>query len=199
MRWVARDLNGYRGIGSSPTRCPSQRLQAMADLERSGLSSRGLLPKGLDRLLADFSDLAGFMARVAGDELAGKHITAADNQRLEIIGGTLEDFWWRTSDGPRFAMPSTDEMAAVVADIASGRDHTTGNISVLEVGTGYVDQILVLVPDDQGGFAVAEGGVYSYYEFTQPVSDRLTDEAWRSMLTSGEAPSRPAWIVPTMR
>jgi hypothetical protein len=41
--------------------------------------------------------------------------------------------------------------------------------------------------------------VYSYYEFLQPASDRLTDEAWRSMLDAGDAPPRPDWIAPTMR
>ena len=67
---------------------------------------------------------------------------------------------------------------------------------MVETATGYVDQMLVLVPDDKGRFHVALGGVYSYYEFHQPVSDRLTDEAWRSMLASGEVPARPDWISP---
>jgi hypothetical protein len=51
----------------------------------------------------------------------------------------------------------------------------------------------VLVPDDEGTFQVAVGGVYSYYEFTNPPGDRLTDEAWRAALDAGEAPERPAW------
>ncbi len=64
---------------------------------------------------------------------------------------------------------------------------------------GYVDRILVLVPDDSGDFSVATGGTYSYYEFHQPVSDRLTDEAWRAMLRAGEEPDRPAWVDPILR
>ncbi len=39
----------------------------------------------------------------------------------------------------------------------------------------------------------AVGAANAYYEFTQPVSDRLTDEAWRAMLNDGSAPDRPAW------
>jgi hypothetical protein len=92
-----------------------------------------------------------------------------------------------------------DEAIAIVADIASGRDRATDTISVVEVATGYVDEILVLVPDDTGRFHVATGGVYSYYEFLQPASDRLTDEAWRAMLKAGEVPPRPAWIKPILR
>ena len=64
---------------------------------------------------------------------------------------------------------------------------------MLEVGTGRIDRIYVLVPDDEGTFQVAVGGVYSYYEFTSPPGERLTDEAWRAMLDAGEAPERPAW------
>ena len=45
----------------------------------------------------------------------------------------------------------------------------------------------MLVPDEAGTFHVALGGVYSYYEFQQPISDRLTDEAWRAMLKAGRA------------
>ncbi len=28
-----------------------------------------------------------------------------------------------------------------------------------------------------------------------PASDRLTDEQWRKMLASGQAPERPAWTA----
>ena len=182
-----------------PDPVPFARLQAMADLARQGLADRKLLGETLDTLLADYSDLAGFLARIAADELAGRSIDADDNERLLWIGGTLESLWWRTSDLGEESMPAMDEMAAIVADIASGRDRETDTITVVEVATGYVDRILVLVPDDEGRFHVASGGVYSYYEFLQPVSDRLTDEAWRAMLQAGEAPSRPAWIDPVLR
>jgi hypothetical protein len=182
-----------------PDPVPFARLQAMADLERQGLAARGLLSKRLDQLLADYSDLAGFLARVAADELAGRSIRAKDNERLMFIGGELEDLWWRTSDLKAGTVPTPDDPAAVVADLASGRDHTTGTISVVETATGYVDDLLVLVPNDKGRFLVARGGVYSYYEFHQPVGDRLTDEAWQRILASGEAPARPDWVTPTMR
>jgi hypothetical protein len=182
-----------------PDPVPFARIQAMAELERQGLKARGLLNKRLDTMLADVADLAGFAARVAGDELAGRAISKADNTRLLFIGGELEDLWWRTSDAPEGSLPSPDDTSAIVADIASGRDRATDTITVVEVATGYVDVLLVLVPDDKGRFHVARGGVYSYYEFLQPVSDRLSDEAWRSMLASGETPPRPDWIRPTMR
>jgi hypothetical protein len=77
-----------------------------------------------------------------------------------------------------------------------GIDLDSGSDEVLEIGTGRIDRIFVLMLDDAGQFNVATGGVYSYYEFTQPTSERLTDEQWWEMLRSGEAPERPAWQAP---
>jgi len=35
--------------------------------------------------------------------------------------------------------------------------------------------------------------VLSYYEFRWPMADRLTDEKWRSIVASPEAPAPPPW------
>ena len=131
--------------------------------------------------------------QLASDELAGKAIAKRDNEWLKSIGGILEGFWWRTGDKLRTIAPEIDRWAAIVADIGSG-----GGLAV-EVATGNIDRIFVLVPNDQGRFEVALGGVYSYYEFTVPISDRLTDEAWRRLLEAGEAPDRPSWQEPLFR
>jgi hypothetical protein len=163
------------------------RLDAMAELMLAGMSERDLLTVEQSDLLRSAIDLFSFFQRIATDELAGTPISERDNERLTYIGGELEAMWFRTADQANTGEPETDDDAAVVADIASGGD------SVLEVGTGRIDRIYVLVPDDQGTFQVAVGGVYSYYEFTSPAGERLTDELWRSMLDSGDAPDRPAW------
>jgi hypothetical protein len=80
------------------------------------------------------------------------------------------------------------EPAPIVAVVAGAGDQ------VLEVGTGYIDRIYVIVPIE-GEMQVAQGGVYSYYEFPQPRDDRLTDEAWRERLAGPDAPSLPAWAA----
>jgi hypothetical protein len=81
------------------------------------------------------------------------------------------------------------EPAPIVAVVAGGGSRLD---EVLEVGTGYIDRIYVVVPIE-GQMQVAQGGVYSYYEFPQPRSDRLTDEAWRERLAGPDAPGLPAW------
>ena len=77
-----------------------------------------------------------------------------------------------------------------------GIDFEAGTDEVLEIGTGRIDRIYVLVPDAEGQFHVSSGGVYSYYEFPWPTTDRLTDEQWWKMLKRGQAPDRPAWTAP---
>jgi len=68
-----------------------------------------------------------------------------------------------------------------------------GDQEVLEVGVGEVDRIYVVVPAE-AGFEITQGGVFSYYEFPQPRSNRLTDEQWRERLESAP-PSGPGWVT----
>ena len=169
-----------------------ERLSAVTGLMLSGLEARHLLTTEQQGLLTDTKELMDFFARIAKDELAGKPMAAADNQRLEFIGDELEALWFRSSDHPTSNTPSATDDDAVIADIARGGSQ------VVEIGTGRLDRIFVLVPDNHGTFEIAVGGVYSYYEFPQPVSNRLTDEAWRTMLNNGTAPARPSWETPIL-
>ena len=78
---------------------------------------------------------------------------------------------------------------ALVADV-----HTDGNSSsVLEEAIGHPAWIYVVAPTDDG-LALCTGGVYSYYEFSWPMSDRLTDGAWQQMLENGTNPPQPEWV-----
>jgi hypothetical protein len=170
-----------------PDPVPFQRLASVTSLMREGLSSRGLSTRGQDRLMAQAAKLFGRFAGIAADELSDQPISAGDNRWLGIVGGIFESFWWQTADVLKGGVSQMDRDAAIVADIARGGD------KVVEVATGRIDWIFVIVPNSSGGFEVARGGVYSYYEFLQPLADRLTDESWRQMLDQGKAPNRPAW------
>lgn len=75
---------------------------------------------------------------------------------------------------------------SLVADV-----HTDPNtMEVLEKAVGNPHIIIVAVPING---QLVRGGTFSYYEFTQPVSNRLTDEAWREMLDQGNEPDFPEW------
>jgi hypothetical protein len=76
---------------------------------------------------------------------------------------------------------------ALVADVHTGRD------KALTVATGRADDLIAIVPIE-GKLYFARGTAMSFYEFHQPISNRLTDEAWKKMLAQGKAPARPHWV-----
>lgn len=168
-----------------------KRMSAMAALMREGLDARGLLSGEGQNLVSGYIRMIDRFAGIAAAELAGAPISRKDNRWLKSIGGVFEGFWWRTGDHLDGYLPVIDDDAAIVADIARGI--FSDKDEVLEIGTGRIDRIFVIVPDDAGDFYVASGGVYSYYEFPWPSAGRLNDEQWLEMLKSGEVPDRPAW------
>jgi len=163
-----------------------ERLAAVTALMKEGLEARSLLPDDYVGLLDDLEEFYVWLGGIARDELAGIPISEEDNLELGWVGSTLESFWLRTSDTDLDWENGPDSHAALVADVMRNAD------AVLELGTGFVDYIFVIVSDDEGGFQVATGGVYSYYEFWNE-GQRLTDEEWRAMLEAGEQPDRPEW------
>jgi hypothetical protein len=172
-----------------------ERMAAVMGLFQDGLKDRALVVESDDRdeLMSRVRGLLERMAEIARDELAGLPISQTDNDWLEGIGSVLEGLWIQTSDwDDALGLPSADDTdAALIADIMRS---TT---AFLEIGTGRIDRIMVLVPNEKGTFQVAVGGTYSYYEFWQEEQlGRLTDEEWRAMLDAGEAPDRPAWQLP---
>ena len=86
-----------------------------------------------------------------------------------------------------------DDRMAIVADV-----HTDPNSGqVLEVGTGNPFTIYVVVQDANGNLRLTRGGTFSYYEFTYPMENRLTDEEWHSLLDN-DSPSLPDWLTTSL-
>ena len=166
-----------------------ERLGQASALLHDGLADRGMVTDDQERLFDEFGQWLADLGRIARDELAGRPLSPDDNLLLESTGGFLEHHWIATSDLARAGEDAgPDDEAALVADIL-----TSSGLGALEVATGRVDTLLVLVPDDDGTFQVAVGGVYSFHQFWQDPSQRLTDQQWRAMLDAGDAPPRPAW------
>lgn len=166
------------------------RLLALTRMTHDGLESRGLLTENTDANLARLDDLLTFLLDVAQRELADEPLTREDYERIKYYGGELEAMTLAAADQEGEGRPffEEDDQAALVADVA-----TDPNGQALEEATGRIFEIYAIVPDGDGGLHIAKGGVFSYYEFPWPMSDRLTDESWRAMLEAGEAPERPAW------
>lgn len=77
----------------------------------------------------------------------------------------------------------------MVADV-----HTDTNppAQAMEEGVGYVDPMYLAYKVPDGRIMVGTGPALSYYEFKQPIDQRLTDDAWKQMLK--QSPARPEWV-----
>ncbi len=84
----------------------------------------------------------------------------------------------------RFGYSDSDDQfkMAVIADVYTNSDLQM----VLETGVGIPYRIYVALNDGQGGKRIAVGYTFSYYEFPHPMDDRLTDEAWKEAVYSGQ-------------
>ncbi len=167
------------------------RLASLAAMTREGLLSRGLLNERDADSLQRMRDLSLMLKDISEKELSNTALSDADYALIRSFGVQLEHFWVEAlrdkTDGNVAKM--WDNPAGLIADVA-----TDPNGTVLEEGTGYISQIYAVVPLD-GKLRIVRGAVYSYYEFTWPVSDRLTDEKWKEMLANQQTPDLPGWTA----
>ena len=159
------------------------RMLALTSMTREGLADLDVLNETETSRLESLEQVLERLLDISIDELEGRELD---------------------EDDYRFIMDFGEELDSIIAEVeAEGKEttlvadvHSDANppMEVLEEGVGYVDLMLVayMVPD--GRVIVGAGPVLSYYEFKHPLSDRLTDEAWKEMLEQGNEPDRPDWI-----
>ena len=166
------------------------RLTALTRMTRDGLEERGLLSSDDRDSLEQLEELLLSLKSIAEKELRGEVLTESEYDLVNSYGDWLETLTIAAADKEQPGGSVHEHEAAVVADVAT--DPNSG--SVLEEGVGRIYQIFV-VTKVGGQLSLTLGGVFSYYEFGWPMSDRLTDEAWRELLNSGQAPARPEWTA----
>ncbi len=156
-------------------------LLALTRMTRLGLLDLDALSETAEARLLSLEGLLETLIQIANKQLVGDALTEDDIQFIKDFGALLE-----------YAVVGVAEQGVkttLVADV-----HTHGNEGqVVEEGVGEVDLIVVACPTATGDIFLAAGPALTYYEFKHPMSDRLTDEAWRALLASEAAPARPAW------
>ncbi len=168
------DFRGY----VQPEPLVFERFAALADMTAQGLKEYGMLSASDEENLSRLSQMADQLLTISTKELQNEVLTEEEYTFIECYGGDIEHFWYEAvkenSDSENIY--SGDYPAAIVADIA-----TDPNGAVLEVGTGNPSVIYVVVEVD-GMLKLASGSVYSFYQFSWPMADRLTDTKWRQLM-----------------
>lgn len=175
------------------------RFQMLAQQTAEGLQRLGLLSAEDLENLSRLEELAGRLLTISEKELQEQTLTDEEYELIRAYGGTLEHFWTEAAkEMTQTDWLATKEMPApVVTDIA-----TDPNGTVLQIATGRPANIYVIVPVD-GTLRIASGVAYDFYQFEQPMSNRLTDSEWRQMIgvwqnedgthTSGNRMEKPWW------
>ncbi|MHA2262128.1 MAG: DUF3160 domain-containing protein, partial [Candidatus Thorarchaeota archaeon] len=158
------------------------RLASLCRMLVSGLDSRSLLSERIREKLEVLLDFLLTLKSISVKELTGEPLNATEWEAIFHADSKLEFVSKLSTNGSVTSV--ADKYMSVIADV-----HTDPNTNtVLEEAVGDPLLIFVVVLID-GEVKLTRGGTFSYYEFVQPMSDRLTDEAWRDMLDQGLAPS----------
>lgn len=169
-------------------------LERLASYTFEGFAKHKLLPNAVE----EWGHLGRFKKDVAALRLLANKTAAGEKWNLE-------DRLWLLEFNPSYMAEPVDPMnvqgpddgkAAIVADIQTNVRES----KILYEALGRPYLILALV-GDAGMNRLVAGTAYDYYEFTLPLRERLTDEAWRKKFyaVDPEPQSKPDWTVPPVR
>jgi len=158
------------------------RLKNLVDTTLTGLKKLNLTNNVYEEKLGKLSEVLKLLINISIKELNGERLSRDEEYLIESyhsqIGNLLKGFIERVKD------------SRIIADVFTDPNSNM----VLEVGTGYFNIIIVAYIAENNKIYLAAGSTMSYYEFTWPQKDRLTDEAWMEMLKNRKAPPQPEWI-----
>jgi hypothetical protein len=165
------------------------RMLSLVKSSRDGLAKRSLLPQDLYEKYNDFAVMLSKLRAISQKELAGQALTREEYEVIRFYGGYMESMMIRVMGEGKGSywsdVPETDRDMATIADVHTAADQ------VLMAGVGRAHELLAVVPIE-GKLVLARGATLSFYEFTQPSGNRLTDESWQAMLKQ-KAPAPPVW------
>jgi len=156
------------------------RLLSLTRMTNQNLDDMGLLDPEARRRLDCLESTLARLVQISLAELENRELSDDDYRFINEFGDSLEGMVTNVDDASK--------KTTIVADV-----HTDPNSGlVLEEGVGYVRLMAVAYKVPDGRILLGAGPVFSYYEFKQPMSERLTDESWRVIFKS-DPPEDPEW------
>lgn len=174
------------------------RLYTLTQNTSEGLDKLGVISNEDKEGLRLLGELAKSLRDISIKELNNESLSDDEYELIRGYGGSLEHFWKDTlkNKTDKEYIDSREFPMALVTDIA-----TDPNGSCLQLGIGGASTIYVIFPID-GQLHIGRGGVFNFYQFEQPISDRMTDKEWRIKLGMSmddneeyhfEEVEQPAW------
>ena len=136
-------------------------------------SDYDLLDDESESSLTNLLDIYSSILEICEKEAKNKPISESENSWIPTIPSRLNKLIFVHTPNHDIIEDNDQIKMACIADVFS-------NYGVcLEVGVANPHKIFVPLNDSQGGKRIAVGFCFSYAEFTNPISDRLTDEQWK--------------------
>ncbi|WP_269851630.1 DUF3160 domain-containing protein [Methanosarcina horonobensis] len=146
------------------------RLLSLIRMTNNGLGDMGVLDTYSINRLDRLEYILERLVEISEKEVQNEELSAEDYDFIESFAKEFE--------GSIDNVNEENQKTTIITDV-----HTDSNSgSVLEEGVGYVDMIIMAYKVPDGRILIGAGPVMTYYEFEQPMSDKLTDEKWRKML-----------------
>lgn len=159
------------------------RLISLANLSNDGLKKFGLLSDTFESRNQSLIESLKFYRKIAVVQLQNEKISEDDFEKLRLSAGSLNSVL--APIGAEDAMEK-NARSALIADV-----HTdVAKKQILYEADGIPNYIYVAVKD-VNGTRLTKGLVYSYYEFTNPLGKRLTDEDWQKSVYSDQSKMPP--------
>jgi hypothetical protein len=170
------------------------RLVALTEMTQQGMDARGLITETMRGNLEFLKGVLTFMKDTSIKELSGQELSEDDYWRIQNFGGEIEGLTLAAADcetsDTNSCLQIREQRTDLVLDAAVGIN-ADGSPAVLMAGVGQPTEIYVVLPDQPWRLAV--GAVFSYYEFTLPPDQGMTDDQWYNLLEQGKNPPQPAW------
>jgi hypothetical protein len=157
-----------------------RRLIGLINMTINGLTQLQLLQSDINTSLTSFINVSELFLDASILELEGKSLNESMQQQIRAAAKTISAILSIATEKA--------QQAAIVADVHT--DLNTGE--VLEEALGKFNVLIIVYADADGKLYAGAGPVYNYFEFTQPMRQRLTDEMWRQMLAASP-PAPPEW------
>ena len=163
------------------------RLLSLTRMTSKGLDNLNVLTPKARRRFAELEKLLKQILDIVSKQLTYKPLSSENR-----------DFFKKFPSIFRRILPGVQEYGLATVFTANLNTNETDTMVVAQA-VGDIDLIIVACPMSDGKILLAVGPVLSYYEFKQPMSNRLTDEAWRTLLDSAQRSKRPEWYMPLIR
>lgn len=169
------------------------RIIALAQMTKDGLEKSQVLPEVQKQRLETLIESFKFFREIVKKELQNQEISDDEFEKLRLevwkVNGAL------VPPDAHGYVDAKDTRAGIIADI-----HTAMTMDVKEIlyeATG-IPHIIYVAVKDANGTRLTRGMTYSYYEFTRPFGERLSDSDWQANIYEGNqkftTPQVPDWV-----